>query len=261
MNEYNKAHIINALKQHVRPDGRKCDEYRNVEIITGVVKTAEGSAKVKIGNTEVIAGVKMAIEKPYPDTSDQGNFMVNVELLPLSNPEFETGAPGNEAIELARVTDRGIRESKAIDSKKLCIEEGKAVWSVGVDICTLNDEGNLFDACSIATVAALKDAKYPHIDTVNGEPKIDYSKKTDKKLPIKNLPVSITIYKIADSLIVDPSSVEEQIYDARLSVAIDEDETLCAMQKGGDGALSVQEIEQMIDLAAKKSKELFKLMK
>src|SRR3989344_4544556 len=157
-----RSHIISLLNANTRLDGRKLTEYRKpIEIEYGVVKTAEGSARVKMGETEVMVGVKLDVGEPYPDTPNEGTIIVGAELLPLSNPEFELGPPGIQAIELARVVDRGIRESKAIDFKKLCIEKGGKIWMVVIDICPINDAGNLFDASSLAAPAALKDARYP----------------------------------------------------------------------------------------------------
>ena len=117
-----RSHIISLLNAGTRLDGRKLTEYRKpIEAEYGIVKTAEGSARVKIGETEVMVGVKMEVGEPYPDMPDQGTIIVGAELLPLSNPEFELGPPGIQAIELARVVDRGIRESKAVELKTLCI--------------------------------------------------------------------------------------------------------------------------------------------
>ncbi len=257
-NEDNRAHIINSIKNKVRPDGRSCEEFRDVKVEFGVIATAEGSARVTIGDTIVLAGVKMSLDKPYPDTPDNGNFMVNVELLPSSSPEFEPGPPSITAIELARVTDRGIRESKAIDTKDLCMEPGKLVWGVLVDICTVNSSGNLFDACSLAAIAALKDATLPETITENDNTVVDYKHKTDKKLPLSKTPLGVTVLKIGDTLIVDPDSAEENVFDTRLTITSMEDGTLCAMQKGGNGPLTVDEITKMIDLAVKKAGELRK---
>jgi len=63
-------HIMRAIDADVRYDGRKKHEYRPVSIEYGVSATAEGSAKVSIGDTEVIAGVKMELTKPYDDVPD-----------------------------------------------------------------------------------------------------------------------------------------------------------------------------------------------
>jgi exosome complex component RRP42 len=252
-----KSHIINLLNSGRRLDGRKLTEYRQpITVEYGVVKTAEGSARVKIGDTEIIVGVKMELGEPYPDTPDEGTIIVGAELLPLSNPEFEPGPPGIQAIELARVVDRGIRESKAIDFKKLCIKSGEKVWLLLIDICTLNDAGNLLDASSLAALAALKDARFPAFD---GE-KIDYKDKTDKKLPLEKMPIAVTVIKIGDKFIVDPGTEEERAIDARLTVSSIEDGTLCAMQKGGDMPLTEEDISKMLDIGIEKGKELRKCL-
>lgn len=252
-----RSHIISLLNADTRLDGRKLTEYRKpVEVEYGVVKTAEGSARVKIGETEVIVGVKMEVGEPYPDLPEEGTIIVGAELLPLSNPEFELGPPGTQAIELARVVDRGIRESKAIDFKKLCIEKGSKVWIVIIDICPLNDAGNLFDASSLAALAALKDTKFPAFD---GE-KVDYKQKTDKKLPLEKTPIAVTVIKIGDKFIVDPDTEEEMAIDARLTISSVEDGTLCALQKGGDFPLTIENIDKMLDIGIEKGKELRKCL-
>jgi len=252
-----KQGIIKLLEKNTRFDERKADSYRKVEIIYDISKNAEGSAKVKIGDTEVLAGVKMEMIKPYPDTPDEGTISVNVELTPMANPNFESGPPGIEAIEIARVVDRGIRESKCIDFKKLCVEEGEKVWVVNIDIVPINDAGNLFDAAALAAIAAVKDAKFPEVV----DDKIDYKHKTNKSLPVTKTPVEVTVLKIGKFYVVDPTLEEQSVLDARLSVATTEDGKFAALQKGGDMELTLEEVEQMLDLAAEKSKELRKFLK
>jgi len=249
-----KESIIKYLKENRRYDGRKLDQYREIVIENDVSKSAEGSARVKIGDTEVLAGVKLAIEAPYPDTPDEGNLMVGAELLPISNPEFEGGPPGIDSIELARVVDRAIRESKAIDTKKLVIEKGEKVWAIMIDICPLNDSGNLFDAVALAAIIALKNTKFPEYK----DEKIDYKKKTKQTLPLKKLPISITVFKVGDYYIVDPLNDEERVMDARLTVALTEDNIICALQKGGDSPLTTEDISKMVDIATKKASEIRK---
>ena len=252
-----RSHIINLLNLGRRLDGRKLTEYRGpITVEYGVVKTAEGSARVKIGDTEVMVGVKMEIGEPYPDMPNEGTIIVGAELLPLSNPEFEPGPPGIQAIELARVVDRGIRESKALDFKKLCIEKGEKIWMVIIDICPINDAGNLFDASSLAALAALKDTKFPAFD----DDKIDYKTKTDKSLKLEKVPIAVTVIKIGDKFIVDPDIEEERAIDARLTVSSIENGTLCALQKGGDAPLTQEEIDEMLDIGIEKAKELRKYL-
>jgi len=246
---------VRALtKKNERTDGRNFDEYRKpVTVEYGVsAKSAEGSAKVTIGDTVVVAGIKLELAKPYPDTPDKGSIMVNVELLPMSSPEFESGPPSIDSIELARVVDRGIRESQAIDFKKLCVKEGELMWMVIIDIYPLNATGNLFDAAALAALAALKDAKFP----ARENDKIDYKTKTDEPLPLEKMPVSCTVRKIAGKFFVDPLREEELASDARLTVAVTEANKVCALQKGGDSPLTEEDILAIVELAQKKTKEL-----
>ncbi|PIZ51681.1 RNA-binding protein [Candidatus Woesearchaeota archaeon CG_4_10_14_0_2_um_filter_33_13] len=250
----NKDTIAQLANEGKRLDGRSLTDYRQpIKIETNISWTAEGSTKVQIGNTVVMAGVKLSIEKPYNDTSDEGGIMINAELLPLSSPEYEPGPPQMKAIELARVTDRGIREAKAIDLKKLCIEAGEKAWFVIIDLVTINDEGNLFDAASLAALAALKSAKFP---VVNADGSIDYKKKTDKSLPLVKEPLAVTIYKINGHLFVDPTVEEEKSHEARLTVASDEKGTISALQKGGEEPLTIEDISKICDLALEKAKFL-----
>ena len=178
--------------------------------------------------------------------------MVGAELLPLSNPEFESGPPNEESIEVARVVDRGLRESKAIDSKKLCITEGEKVWNVSIDVCSINAAGNILDASALAAMAAIQDAKFPKYD---GKA-VDYKHLTDTRLPIVRTPLSITIHKIGEFLFVDPSTEEEKVIESRLTVAMTPDGKICALQKGGDVPLTIADIGRMIDLATAKAAEL-----
>ena len=252
----NNDYIISLIKEGKRIDERKLDEYREVKIEYNVSKNAEGSARCKIGETEVIVGVKMNTGEPYPDSLDQGVIIVTAELIPLASPVFELGPPNEWATELARVVDRGIRESKAIDFKKLCIKEGEKVWIIFLDIYPINDDCNLIDASVLASLAALKNAKFPKIEN----DKVLYGELSNEKLKLEKLPVTITLGKIKDKIIVDPNSKEESALDVRLSISV-YDGNIHAMQKGGNYGISLEDVETMIDIAIKKEKELQKVLK
>ncbi|MBI4451509.1 exosome complex protein Rrp42 [Candidatus Woesearchaeota archaeon] len=247
-----KQHLLKTLAAGIRYDGRKLLEWRPVTVEYNISKSAEGSARVTFGGTQVLAGVKMSVEKPYPDTPNQGNLMVNAELVALSSPKFETGPPGDQAIELARVVDRGIRESHAIDQEELCITPAEKVWSVMIDVISMNDEGGLQDASALAALAALKDARYPKFE----EGKVDYGTRTDTPVPLAHEPISVTVFKIGSHFIVDPLPEEEEHLDARLTITTTADGTLVALQKGGEAPLTVEDIDQMVGIAVEKAPEL-----
>jgi exosome complex component RRP42 len=232
-----KEYLINLAENGKRVDGRRFDEFRKISIETGVISKAEGSARVKIGNTQVISGIKMDIGEPYPDSPESGVMTTAAELIPLASPDFEAGPPREDAIELARVVDRGIRESELIEVDKLCIEPGEKVWMVFIDIHILDFDGNLFDAASLASLAALLTTNVPAERFDLGE---------DYPLPLKEPPISCTSVKYNGVVVMDPSLDEEEIAEARLTVATDINGHLRAMQKGLNGSFSVDEIKKVI---------------
>ena len=169
--------LVKMFASGKRFDGRKLMERREVSIEYNVSNKAEGSARVRMGKTDVVVGVKIEVAEPYPDSLDKGNLMVSGDLLPMASPRFEAGPPKFNAIELPRLVDRLVRESHMIDLKKLVIKEGEKVWMVIIDIYPINDDGCLIDAASIGAVAALLQTRIPELDE-NG--RIDYSKKLTK---------------------------------------------------------------------------------
>lgn len=251
-----KSQIIKGLDQDLRLDGRKALQWRDIEVELDISKNAEGSARVKFGDTEVLAGVKLSIGTPYEDRPEEGSLMVDAELTAMSNPEFEAGPPSIDAIELARVVDRGIREAKTIDVKKLCIEKGAKAWMVSIDIVTVNDAGNLLDASGLAALAALKNTKMPKV--VDGV--VQYGELTDEALPLDKEPIPVTVHKIGKHFIVDPGIEEGKEFDAKLTVTTN-DGVICAMQKSGRGTLSIEDVEKMVDISLQKAEEIRKHLK
>ena len=254
--EITKQSITNLINNNERPDGRAIDEYRDVVIETDVVSKAEGSARVKLGNTQIIVGAKPQIDTPFPDTPNVGVLMTNSEMLPMADPKFEPGPPSEASVELARVVDRCIRESGMVDLEKLCIEEGKKVWNIFIDLHIIDYDGNLFDAATLAVVAALMNTKIPVAKYENDEVIVDGEATMD--LPLKDKSIMCTFVKIGDKLVLDPSLDEEAILDARLSIGITESGNICAMQKGGDQSLSKEDILGAVKIAYSKKDELMK---
>ncbi|NWF87164.1 exosome complex protein Rrp42 [Candidatus Bathyarchaeota archaeon] len=250
--------IAQAIAKGKRLDGRDLADYREIKIEQGIIERAEGSARILLGKTEVLVGTKIELGEPFPDTPNEGVLTVNAELVPLASSTFEPGPPDENSIELARIVDRGIRESKAIDTEKLCIEPGKKVFVIFVDVYVLNHDGNLIDASALAAVAALLNTKMPNYEIKEGEVKL---KPGYTPLPMRKRPITVTFAKISDKLVVDAWLEEEQVMDARLSMAIDDDGNICAIQKGGSGYFTVQEILDAAKMAREKSEEIRKKLK
>ena len=233
-----RDYISKLLAKGQRVDGRRFDELRPLTVETNFIGSAEGSARVRLGDTEVVVGVKLVTGEPFPDTPNTGVLTTNAELIPMASDTFEGGPPDQESIEVARVIDRGIREGHAVDMSKLCIQPGKEVWIMFVDVHVLDYDGNLFDAANIGANAAFKSTIVPAKRAGKGE---------DYPLPVLHQPISITAVKIDGKILVDPTHDEERVADARLTVATIETGNLCAMQKGLDGAFTLEEVLKAVD--------------
>jgi len=72
---------------------------------------------------------------------------------------------------------------------------------------------------------------------------------------------NLTIHKVGDQFVLDPSLEEEEVSDYRLSLALadNKDEPrITAMQKGKSGAISEEDMEKILNLVESKFKELNK---
>jgi len=257
--EITRECITDLINNNQREDGRALDEYRDITVETNVISKAEGSARVKIGNSQVIVGIKPTIGEPFPDTPDVGVLMTNGELLPMADPSFEPGPPSETSVELARVVDRGIRESEMVDLEKLCIIPGKKVWMLFIDLHIIDFDGNLFDTATLAVMSALATTKIPVAKIEGDEVVIDEENTID--LPIRDREAMCTFVKIGDKMVLDPALEEEAILDARLSIGITEGGSICAMQKGGDKSLTKDDILEAVKTAYSKVPDLLEKVK
>jgi len=253
-----RARMAELFAKGTRLDGRGFHDYRSITIETNPIEKANASAKVSIGNTTVVAGIKVDLATPFPDTPDQGLLIVNTELLPLSSPYAEPGPPSEYSIELARVVDRGVRESKMINLSQLALVKGKKVYAVFADVSVLDEDGNLLDTINRAVTAAIATAKIPKYEVVGDE-----VKPTGEMipLPVRTIPISVTLAKFGDTLIVDPNSEEEALMEARITLTSDHEGHLCAGQKGNPGGFSPEQIMQAVGIALQKGRENRELLK
>lgn len=250
-----KKYVDELLKQGKRLDGRGPWEYREIIIEAGLIPKAEGSCDVRLGKSRVIAGVKYDVGSPFEDTPAEGVCTIMAEFVPMASPLFESGPPDENAIELARVVDRGIRHADCINYEKLCIKAGKSVYILFDDLYIMDYTGNLIDTASIAALGALINAKLPaaqwNDETNEAEWDGNYW-----ACPIEELPLTNTFVKIGETICVDPSLEEELIADARLSVCTNSKGLITSMQKGGTGLFSIDEIYLCMNKAIELGNEL-----
>jgi exosome complex component RRP45 len=133
-------------------------------------------------------------------------LLLNLDGISNYSSIINLKSPTETAIELGRVLERGLRESRAIDTEALCIIAGEKVWSVRCDIHIVDYGGNLLDCATIATITALLHFRRPFTTVIGNSLTLvrnvqlipaNYVKHTaeDKQpvpLSIHHIPVSIS---------------------------------------------------------------------
>src|SRR5690348_4438066 len=94
----------------MRPDGRRHDQLRNLEIITGFQKHAEGSALIKLGDTWVLcaASVEDGVP-PFRVGKGAGWLTAEYAMLPRSTHTRSKRDPGGRGKEIQRLIGRSLR--------------------------------------------------------------------------------------------------------------------------------------------------------
>lgn len=248
-----RQQMWDVISKGKRLDGRLLDEMRTLEAELDIIKKANGSAKVKLGDSEVIAGIKVETGEPFEGLENKGALIISAEVLPTASPYIEPGPPDEETIELARVVDRGIRESEMLDLDRLVLVPGKIVYTIFVDCSVINTDGNLLDATSYAVVSALLSCKLPIFEIEDGKV-VDTGKTQDP--PLTTIPVSITQVRIGDTLILDPTAEEEACMNARITVTTNSDGDYAAIQKGFTGGFTREQIKKAAETARIKGEQV-----
>ena len=254
-----RSKILDLLQEGKRIDDRALDEPRPLIIDTGDIPHANGSARARLGDTEIVAGGKVQPDRPFPDMGDKGIFMCTAEILPLAHPSAETGPPQPDVIELARVVDRGIRESGMIDLSQFVLEKDKSVIGLFADSVVTDHDGNLFDACSYASVAAIITSKIPKWEMKDDIPVLIENQESDA--PITTIPISVTMGRIGEFIIVDPNIDEWGCLDARITITTNSDGNIVALQKGGSDGFSLEELVKCSELSISIGKKIREIMK
>lgn len=263
ISDLEKRHIENLAKKGQRIDGRGLNEYRDILIETNLIPKAEGSCKISLGKTEIVAGVKISTGPPYSDTPESGVITINAELCPMAAPHFESGPPNEYSVEFSRVVDRGIRHANIINKEKLIIVPSEKVFIIFIDLYVIGFDGNLFDAGSLAAVKALATTMLPEVDESMISGKEPLKTREELKwhpLEVLDLPVSVTVAKIGDTLMVDPNANEERVLDSRITFTLNSQNEIVSAQKGEAGSFKVDEIYKALGMAQEVAPKLRKYL-
>jgi exosome complex component RRP42 len=123
-----------------------------------------------------------------------------------------------------------------------------------VDIYILDHDGNLFDTAALAAILALMNTTLQEY-TVSGDGTIEYADSMTS-LPLQNIPVEVTVVKIGEKLLVDPTLEEETLIDAQITIATGQEHEVCAIQKSQVGTFTLDEILHAMEIAKNKAEDI-----
>ncbi|PNX98583.1 exosome complex component rrp42-like protein, partial [Trifolium pratense] len=133
---------------------RQCPFRVSVLHSVALVK-ANGSARVRIGATEVIVSVKAELGKPSLMQPDKGNVSIYIDCSSTAEPAFEGRGADWLSADLSNALQRCLLGAKSgagagIDRSSLVVVEGKICWDLYIDGLVISSDGNLLDALGAA---------------------------------------------------------------------------------------------------------------
>ncbi len=217
----------------MRTDGRRSDQLRPLEIVTGFQKHAEGSALIKLGDTWVLCAA--SVENGVPSFlvgKNQGWLTAEYAMLPRSTHTRSKRDPGGRGKEIQRLIGRSLRA--AIDLSKL----GERTIAVDCDVLSA-DGGTRVSSVTGAWVAlALAIQKL----VARGELK-DMSA---LRPPVAAVSVGI----VGGEVVLDLPYVEDSKADVDMNVVGDESGKLIEVQGTAEhGTFDRKQLDAMLDLA------------
>ncbi|RMG33736.1 MAG: exosome complex exonuclease Rrp41 [Methanobacteriota archaeon] len=145
-----------------RPDGRKANEMRNLEIQVGVLEQADGSARVVLGKNIVLAAVNgpRELHPKHLAMSQKALVRVTYKMLPFSVEHRKHPVPSRREKEISKVL------SEAFESVVLTHLFPRS--AIDVQVQMIQADGGSRTAAAIATSAALADAGIPMRGLIGG---------------------------------------------------------------------------------------------
>lgn len=252
-----KQFIRGGIAQNLRCDGRKRLSYRPFNVETGVIAQANGSARVRIGGTDVIASVKAELGRPNSSQPDKGKVSIHIDCSATAAPAYQ--GRGGEALsqELAvnlRCCLLGGKSGAGagIDLSSLSIVEGKVCWDLYIDGLVISSDGNLLDALGAAIKAALSNTGIPKVNVIaasaNDQPEVDVSDEEFLQFDTSTVPVIITLTKVGKHYIVDATAEEESQMSSAISISVNRQGLICGLTKRGGAGVDPSVILDMISV-------------
>ncbi|KAK7601834.1 hypothetical protein V9T40_009275 [Parthenolecanium corni] len=251
LSDAEKTFIWDGVEVNLRNDGRKRNDYRPMELETDVVTHASGSARLRLANTDILVGVKAEIDVPSSETPTIGKIEFFIDCSANATPTFEGRGGEDLASEISSALQKAY---DILPLNDLCIVPNLSCWKLYVDILILECGGNLYDAVSLAVKSALFNTQIPkvkakYIDGVNVDLQLSDDLFECWKLDVSKAPCLVTLCKIGEFFVVDPTVEEEACSNGSIVVSVTHKGSITSIFKIGEGSFHRNAICEAIKFA------------
>lgn len=188
----------------------------------------------------------------------QGDLLCTVECASSAFPDLDSSALQLVNSTLTSALTSLLSAPSTLPWNDLVIIPGKQAWNVAIDVLVLSASGNLLDAVSIATKAALQTTNVPSLDIVISDTgDADEVILSDdiglyKPFDASNVPIIVSLTKVGQEWLLDSNSEEECCLSCRLSFSVSpKSSRIVSMSKQGVGAISSFSLLQLSESAIK----------
>ena len=198
-------------------------------------------------------------------------------LTPLASGANMPDATPDESFALAELLQKIFVRGKIVNLDSLCIAEGKAVWSLKVDVVATSVDGSLLDAVVLAAGAALQRTTLPSV-VLDHKGKVYIAPPADvvarealevvpPALSVAAPPLCFTFARIAEQWLLDPTNEENSVADAMVQVAVrfgseeGSAPSVCLLHSAGDSACSFEDLQERAAAACELATALRKQLK
>ncbi|VDL65277.1 unnamed protein product [Nippostrongylus brasiliensis] len=243
-----------------RLDGRTLNDFRQVKLVVG---SECGTALCTMGETKVLCAVSATLTEPRATRPNKGFVTVDVDMSPMGNPANEHNRLGERGLELTRMLELVLRDSRCIDVESLCVRAHKEVWKLRVDVRILDDDGALLDCASVAAVAALYHFRRPNV-TVEPNRTLVHSEYEQSPIPLNiyHMPICVSFgfTKCGKYVVLDPTDKESQCLYGCLVIACNKRREVCALHQSTNLILTTDTIEACVRRAMQRAVDLSELV-
>nr|CDJ95994.1 unnamed protein product [Haemonchus contortus] len=249
-----------GFAENQRLDGRSLSDFRQVKLVVG---SECGTALCTMGETKVLCAVSATLTEPRTSRPNKGIVTVDVDMSPMGNPANEHNRLGERGLELTRMLELVLRDSRCIDVESLCVRAHKEVWKLRVDVRILDDDGGLLDCASVAAVAALYHFRRPNL-TVQPNHTLIHSEYEQALVPLNiyHMPICVSFgfTKSGNAVVIDPTDKESQCLYGCLVIACNKRREVCALHQSTNLILSTGTIEACVKRAMQRAIDLSELI-